>query len=397
MKPGYFIHRFAEQTLARLGKGFPIVGITGPRQSGKTTLAKKFFAHKPYISLEDPDQLDFAQSDPRRFLDQFADKGAVLDEIQRCPQLFSYLQTLVDTHEQMGEFVLTGSQQFGLRAHIAQTLAGRIGTVHLLPFSIDELAMSHDATLPSLDELFIKGLYPPVYARPVEPIDWYGNYVQTYLERDVLQLIKIKDLNTFRLFLRLCAGRAGQLINYSDLGNDAGVSHNTIKEWLSVLEASYIIHRLPPYHNNYSKRLIKTPKLYFYDTGLLCWLLNIKHSEQVIIHSMRGAIFENLIISEIIKYTNALGISANIYFWRDKSGLEVDVILEHSQKTIAVEIKSGATINHSYFKNLDKFKMISAVQGEDTYLIYGGDTDQQRANAKIISWRNVSRFLEQIV
>lgn len=379
------IPRTAETTLERLAAGFPIIGITGPRQAGKTTLARHYFPDKPYISLEDPDQLDFAQSDPRRFLEQFP-QGAILDEVQRCPDLFSYLQRIVDESQLMGQFILTGSQQFGFRAHLSQTLAGRIGLIHLLPFSSVELGAA--SVLPaSLDQVLYQGFYPPIYKRNVSPNDWYSAYVQTYIERDVQQLIKVKDLNTFRMFLRMCAGRAGQIVNLSSIGNDCGISHSTVKEWLSVLEASYIIFQLQPHFKNFSKRLIKSPKLYFYDTGLLSWLLGVKQPEQITTHAMRGALFENFIISEFLKNQYAKGEPSSLYMWRDNKGLEIDLIVDQGAKLIPIEIKSGQTIASDFFKNLKKWQALAGDQGGQALLIYGGDQNQQRTHAKVLSWR----------
>lgn len=379
--------RIAAQSLQRLAKGFPIVGITGPRQAGKTTLARDQFAGKPYASLENPDNLDFAQTDPRGFLAQFPE-GAVLDEVQRCPSLFSWLQGLVDEAQIMGQFVLTGSQQFGFRAEISQTLAGRIGLLHLLPFSLGELKI-HGNALPELDVLLHKGLYPPVYDRALLPSDWYGAYVQTYLERDVQQLIRVRDLNQFRIFLRLCAGRTGQLVNLSNIGNDGGVSYNTVKEWLSVLDASYITFQLPPHFRNFSKRLVKSPKLYFYDTGLLCWLLGIRDADQLRVNPLRGAIFENFVISEIMKTSFARGEPPNLYFWRDHVGLEVDLIRDKGQTLWPVEIKSGQTIATDFFKNLNKWVGLAGASAGQPCLVYGGDKDQARSQCRILSWRNV--------
>lgn len=389
-KPLAFTERAAEATLKRLANSFPVIGITGPRQAGKTTLARHCFPEKPYVSLEDPDQLDFAQNDPRRFLSQFQ-QGAVLDEVQRCPELFSYLQGIVDEAQQMGQFILTGSQQFGFRAKMSQTLAGRIGLIHLLPFSYSELA-NHNAMPKSLDGVLYKGFYPPVYQRNIPPNDWYAAYVQTYIERDVQQLIKVKDLNAFRTFLRLCAGRAGQMVNLSSIGNDCGISHNTVKEWLSVLEASYIVFQLPPHFKNFSKRLIKSPKLYFHDTGLLAWLLGIKEPQQIAMHAMRGAIFENFIISELLKSQYAKGEPSNLYVWRDNNGLEVDVIIDKGDVLIPIEIKSGQTINKDFFKNLKKWRSLAGNEAQQSYLIYGGEQDQDRSDAKVLSWRHLGNF-----
>ena len=394
MNKSSFITRTAEYTLKRLAASFPVIGITGPRQAGKTTLARYYFSEKPYVSLEDPDQLDFAHTDPRRFLGQFP-RGAILDEVQRCPDLFSYLQRIVDETRLMGQFILTGSQQFGFRAGISQTLAGRIGLIHLLPFSFKELSAA-GVSSDSLDDILFKGFYPPVYDRNIQPADWYGAYVQTYIERDVQQLIKVKDLNAFRTFLRICAGRAGQVINLSSIGNDCGLSYNTVKEWLSVLEASYLIFQLPPHHRNFSKRLIKRTKLYFHDSGLLAWLLGIRHSRQMTMHAMRGAIFENFIIGELLKHQYAMGVPASIYMWRDNNGLEIDVIIDQGDRVIPVEIKAGQTVNRDFFRNIRKWQKLAGDEASQAYLVYGGDQNQDRDDACVISWRSLGRLLEEL-
>jgi len=382
------IKRSAEGTLARLHRGFPVVGITGPRQAGKTTLAKMAFPDKPYQTLEDPDQLDYAQSDPRGFLAQFPD-GAILDEVQRCPELFSYLQGIVDQHQVMGEFVLTGSQQFGFREKISQSLAGRIGLLHLLPLSSRELRLHNLAVESSLDIEMFKGFYPPIHDRAVEVGDWYSSYIQTYVERDVQQVLRVKNLNQFRLLLRLCAGRVGSIMNCSSIGNDAGLSHNTVKEWLSVLEASYITFRLPPHYRNFSKRLIKSPKIYFWDTGLLCWLLGIRSAEQLEAHALRGAIFENYVIAELSKYDYANGETPPFYYWRDQSGLEVDLLIERAGKLMPVEIKSGQTITTDFFKGLSRWLDLAGDDAGNPTLIYGGVGKQQRNGIGVYGWRSI--------
>lgn len=376
------IEREASVLVRRLAAGFPVVGITGPRQSGKTTLARAAFPGHAYCSLEDPDRLDFARADPRAFLAQFSG-GAILDEVQRCPQLFSYLQGVVDNQTHMGRWVLTGSQQFGFRQHATQTLAGRIGFATLLPLSMRELG----ARVNDLNNLMRTGGYPALYSREVASNDWYSSYVQTYVERDVHQLLNVKDLATFRTFLRLCAGRAGQLINLSDLGNDAGISHNTAKEWLSVLEASFIIVRLSPHHRNFSKRLIKTPKLYFIDTGVLCWLLGIRTDDQLAIHSMRGQIFENFVLTELMKTQLGRGENPSLYFWRDSSQLEVDILIDVADRLVPVEIKSGATLTSDQYAGLQRWM---ALAGTSTgYLVYAGDQPQQRGAIRAVPWRDV--------
>jgi len=388
MKPT-IIQRSAANTLNRLRRGFPVLGITGPRQAGKTTLAKMAFPDKPYQTLEDPDQLDYAHSDPRGFLAQFPN-GAILDEVQRCPHLFSYLQGMVDQHQVMGEFVLTGSQQFGFREKISQSLAGRIGLLHLLPLSSQELRSHDQDTEFSLDMELFRGFYPAVHTRDVQVGDWYSSYIQTYVERDVQQALQVKNSNQFRLLLRLLAGRVGSILNCSSIGNDAGVSHNTVKEWISVLEASYITFRLPPHYRNFSKRLIKSPKIYFWDTGLLCWLLKIQSAEQLSIHPLRGAIFENYVIAELSKHAYSNGVIPPFYYWRDQGGLEIDLIIERGDKLIPIEIKSGQTITSDFFKGLTRWRTLAGETALHPSLIYGGTGSQQRHGIRVNGWRALS-------
>jgi len=388
-----FVARTASATLLRLQRGFPVIAITGPRQAGKTTLARITFPDKPYVTLEDPDQLDFAHTDPRAFLGRFPD-GAILDEVQRCPEIFSYLQGIVDRHQVMGEFILTGSQQFGLREHVTQSLAGRIAILHLLPFSSMELEM-HGCRANRLDDEMFKGFYPPVHDRPVLPADWYASYVQTYVERDVQQVLQVKDASAFRLLLRLCAGRVGQLLNLSNIGNDAGVSHNTIREWISVLEASYITFRLPPHYRNFSKRLIKSPKLYFFDTGLLCWLLGIRSTEQLATHALRGSIFENYVIAETAKYYYSHGEVPPLYFWRDQSGLEIDLIIERAGKLLPVEIKSGQTVTADFFKGLNRWTALAGREACDPTLVYGGNELQARTGIRVLGWQHLQKLFDR--
>jgi len=388
------IPRIAQKTLLTLAQGFPIVSITGPRQSGKTTLAKACFSDKPYVTLEDPDVREYANSDPRAFLAQYSD-GAVLDEIQRSPILFSYLQGIVDKDKRMGLFVLTGSQQFSLRSGISQSLAGRVGMIHLLPFSQRELSQVKLLS-DELDTQLFQGSYPPVYDRKLKPSQWYANYVSTYLEKDVRQLINIKDISLFQRFLRICAHHVGQLVNLSRLANDCGVSYHTVESWLSVLEASYIIVRLQPWYKNFNKRLVKTPKLYFYDTGLASWLLGIRDVEQIRFHAMRGALFENYIISEAFKSQFNQGETPEIWFWRDRSGHEVDLIIEYQGKYSAVEIKSGSTLSNSQFKALRYWQDMTK-NNESSLLIYGGDATQQRSGIEVIPWKQLELLPWEIV
>ena len=323
------IPRHAKKTLLELAKGYPAIAITGPRQSGKTTLAKHVFKDKPYVSLENPDLKEMSQIDPRGFLEKYKN-GAVFDEAQRSPELFSYLQEIIDESHKPGRFVLTGSQQFGLFSGISQSLAGRVGLVHLLPFTYHELysPKKHKTGSRDLDHVLFSGLYPPVHDRKLDPHVWYGNYIQTYIERDVRQMVNVRDLSTFQRFVRLCAGRIGQLVKLSGLAEDCGITHNTAKAWISILEASYIVFLLQPHHANFNKRIIKTPKLYFYDTGLAAWLLSIQNPDQLNIHPLRGALFESYVISEFFKAKFNQGVKPNYYFWRDRSGNEIDFLME---------------------------------------------------------------------
>ena len=392
------IRRDIETTVQRLREGFPIVGITGPRQSGKTTLARTLFSEKPYVSLEDPDTRRYVESDPRGFLAQYSD-GAVIDEAQRVPELFSYLQSHVDLDGRMGRYVLTGSQQFGLLAGITQSLAGRVGMVTLLPFSWYELDASGQAST-SLEMALFSGGYPPLYDRPVEPQDWFPQYITTYVERDVRQLIQIRDLSTFQTFVRMCAGRAGQILNLSGLADDCGITHNTAKAWISVLEASFLVFLLHPHHRNFNKRLIKSPKLYFTDTGLLTYLLGIDEPARLATHAMRGPIFENWIIADLMKGRFNRGLSSNLTFWRDRAGLEVDVIAERNGTLQPIEIKSGATIATDFFKGITAWCAISAECEGDSHhrptLFYGGNERQLRSAVSVLPWSSVGEFAHEV-
>lgn len=381
------IPRNAESTLREHAKGYPVIAITGPRQSGKTTLARAVFADRPYVSLENPAAREFAETDPQGFFKQYAD-GAVIDEAQRCPTLFQTMQGIVDDALKPGHFIVTGSQQFGLLTGISQTLAGRVAMHQLLPFSAAELRRVE--RLPDdLDTALFNGAYPPVYDRDLDPSGWYANYVQTYLERDVRQLINVRDLTQFQRFLRLCAGRSGQLLNQSALGEETGVSHNTVRDWLSVLEASFIIHRLPPYHRNFNKRLVKTPKLYFYDTGLLTWLLGIEDARQIRTHPLRGALFETWVVSEFAKKRLNTGRPPHLSFWRDRSGHEVDLLLPEGASVRPVEIKSGATLQRDAWRGLARWQDLAGSEAGRPLLVYGGDESQTRSDADVLSWRDI--------
>ncbi len=378
----------ATATALRLAQGFPIVGITGPRQAGKTTLAKAAFPAHPYVSLEDPEEREFAEADPRGFLARFP-TGAVIDEAQHCPALFSYLQGVVDAHPAMGRFVLTGSQQFGLMSRITQSLAGRVGLVELLPFSARELGEA--ALLPgTLDELLWRGGYPPLYDRPVRPTDWLANYVATYLERDVRQLLAVKDLGLFQRFVKLCAARTGQLLNLSALGADCGIAHVTAREWLGVLEASYLVTLLRPYHRNFGKRLVKSPKLYFLDVGLAAYLLGIREPATLNTHAQRGALFETLVVAEQIKSRRHAGQPADLYFWRDSTGHEIDLLFEDGQGSLqAVEIKSGATFVPEWAGSVRKWQRHAGSEAAMPWVVYGGDQGYERDGVRLIPWKGL--------
>jgi len=383
------IRRDAENTIYALLRGFPIVTITGPRQSGKTTLAKAIFPHKPYASLEDPDVRQAALEDPRSFLERFPD-GAVLDEVQRCPDILSYLQTRVDSDGRMGLFILTGSQQFGLISGITQSLAGRTAFVELLPFSLAELSLAGKQPK-NIDQMLYTGGYPPLYDRDVGVRAWFGAYVTAYLERDVRQILKVQELETFQRFVRLCAGRTGQLLNYSSLATECGITHNTVKAWISVLEASYIAFQLRPHHANFNKRLVKVPKLYFYDVGLVSWMLGIQTPEQLETHPLRGNIFETLVVAELMKTFLHRGERPPLYFWRDSNGVEVDVLIERGAQIVPVEIKSGKTVTRGFFPGLEKWTALAGDLSTDPTLIYGGEENYRQKGISIMSWNKIGK------
>jgi predicted AAA+ superfamily ATPase len=353
-------------TIKKLATLYPIVGIIGPRQSGKTTLARFLFPDLPYVSLENLDIRLQAEQDPRAFLDLYKD-GAILDEVQHVPSLLSYLQEIVDKSSEKGRYVITGSQNFALSSSIAQSLSGRVGMVTLLPLSLFE------AHYNNILAAIFNGGYPGLHQLQMHPLDFYPSYIQTYIERDIRQFKNIENLGRFQTFLKLCAGRIGQLINFSSLAQDAGISHTTAREWLSILEASYILFTIQPYHNNFNKRLMKMPKIYFYDTGLACTLLGLEKKEQVETHYLKGALFENLIVLEILKGRMNKGLPPHLYFWRDHTGHEIDLIGEWGGRIHAIEIKYGATFQESYIKNLKYFMGLS--KKTSSYLIYTGSQE----------------------
>ncbi len=357
--------------IQRLAKLYPIVGITGPRQSGKTTIAKFLFPNLPYVSLENLDIRLQAEEDPRGFLKSYQN-GAIFDEVQHVPLLLSYLQGIVDENSQKGRYIITGSQNFALNSQISQSLSGRIGMITLLPLSLFEI---HDKA--NYSRAIFKGGYPGLHQLQMHPLDFYPSYIQTYIERDVRQFKNIEDLGRFQTFLKLCAGRVGQLINFSSLAQDAGISHSTASKWLSILEASYVVFTLQPYHQNFNKRLTKMSKLYFYDTGLACMLLGLEKEQQVETHYLKGALFENLMILELFKGRINQGLPPHLYFWRDHTGHEVDLLGEWGGHIYAMEIKCSETFQKSFITNLKYFIQICRDKAKEEvsgYLIYAGSS-----------------------
>ncbi len=380
--------RDAENLIKRYAAFYPCVGITGPRQSGKSTIAQMLFPHLPYVLLENLGVRALAQGDPQKFLEKYKN-GAIFDEIQHVPELLSYLQGEVDANQAPGRFVITGSQNFVLAEKISQSLAGRIGMVTLLPLSLHEL----NADV-APDERILRGGYPRMHVQGMQPHDFFPPYIQTYVERDVRQLKNIENLATFERFIALCAGRIGQVVNFSSLAQDCGISNVTAQQWLNVLQASYIVFLLAPYHNNFNKRLIKMPKLYFYDTGLACSLLGIEEASQLDRHFARGHLFENLVVLELLKARLNAGRRPHLFFWRDRTGHEVDVIAEWGGGLKAIEIKSSSTFSPEFLKGIAYFK---AIAGENTeqFVVYAGREEYGVRDIKVIPLRSVYGLLEQ--
>ena len=398
------IKRHLQSVLESSASLFPVLTLTGPRQSGKTTLAKATFTNAHYVSLEDPAYRNLALEDAKGFLRQFGTDQVILDEVQRMPDLFSHIQGIVDQNDLSGQYILTGSQNFLLLERISQSLAGRCAIHHLLPFSRSELLGSNPtdlekiADLPALpqkskkkiaNELFDTiwtGGYPRIHDKHIPPQQWLANYVQTYIERDVRSIINVSDLETFTRFVRLCAGRTGQILNLQSLGNDCGIDSKTAKRWLSILETSFIIKLLKPYYKNFNKRLIKSPKLYFLDSGLICYLLGIHKSDELLMHSARGAIFESWIVAELYKSYYHTGKQPAMYYFRDSNNNEIDLILDYGSKVIPIEIKSSQTINTEFFKGIEYWRKLTGLSNSPAALIYGGDSPTIFKDTAVLPW-----------
>jgi uncharacterized protein len=385
------IPRALGEKIASLAGMFPIVSLTGPRQSGKTTLARATFPDYAYVNLENLDDRLAAEEDPLRFLRPHSGTGIIVDEVQKVPSLFSYLQGIVDESGEMGKYILTGSQNFLLLEKITQSLAGRVAVCNLLPLGLSEL-IDADLLDGDLNRVMFTGGYPVLFDRRVPAPDYFPSYIQTYIERDVRGISNIGNLSTFQRFVKLCAGRVGQLLNLSNLGTELGINYKTVRSWISILEASYLVFLLQPYHNNFNKRIVKQPKLYFFDSGLLCALLDIQSPEQLDSHYLRGNIFESFIVAEHIKSRLHAGRRPNAFFWRNSTGHEVDLILEADAQLFAVEIKSGETLNEDFFKGLRYFKRLSSAPDEHFYLVYGGDRNLSRKYGQVVGWKSISKL-----
>jgi len=388
----HFINRTMGPYLTRLAEQYPVVTVTGPRQSGKTTLSRMVFPDKKYVSLENLDTRLYATEDPRGFLAGLPE-GGILDEIQHCPDLLSYIQTIVDTDERKGLFILTGSQQLEVAGSVSQSLAGRTALLKLLPFSIEELGVEQAG--PEVDRLLLTGFYPRIWKEQLDPTEALGSYLETYVERDIRQLVAVKDLVLFQRFVTLCAGRIGQLLNFNSLAADAGISRQTASNWLSLLEASYVVFRLPPYFANIGKRLVKSPKLYFYDVGLASFLLGLESTLHVSRDPLRGNLFENMVVMEALKYRLHRGRRSNLYFYRDSNGNEVDLLFRLGPDLFPVEIKAGMTLTAAYFKGLDRFGRIFDLS-KGRGLIYGGDEQQQRSGTLVFPAARVHELIAEV-
>ncbi|MCE4566019.1 ATP-binding protein [Maribellus sp. CM-23] len=383
------INREIASRIMQHGTKYPVIAVTGPRQSGKTTLLKSAFPDYEYVSLENPDNRNFAETDPNGFFSRYSRK-IILDEVQRVPALFSYIQTLVDESGERAQFILSGSQNFHLMESITQSLAGRVAIFRLFPFDFQELQSEGLLDDDYLDSL-VRGFYPAIYDRDIPSRIFYSNYIQTYVQRDVSELVAIKNIRLFQNFLGLCAARAGQLLNLNSLANECGISQPTAKSWLSALENSYIVFQLFPYHENFSKRIVKTPKLYFYDSGLLCYLLKISSSKQLLTHSVKGNLFENMMVAEYVKRISHKNTFEDVWFWRDSNGNEVDLIIQEEQQLNLVEIKAGQTVMSDMFSRLLWWENLTKQKNLTKTLVYGGNERQSRSIGEVMPWRDFGK------
>jgi len=393
------ISRVLGPQLLALASRHPVVTLTGPRQSGKTTLCRALFPDRPYRSLEAPDMREYARTDPRGFLSDLGE-GGVIDEIQRVPDLVSYIQEAVDARPTSRRYVLTGSYNLGLLQSVSQSLAGRTAFAELLPFSLDEVRLTRSGVPSRLDDALFQGGYPALFDRDLPPAEWLGAYVTAYVERDVRQVLGVGDLLAFQAFLGVCAGRAGQLINLTALGSDVGISHNTARAWLSVLEACFVAFRIPPWSRNIERRSVRTPKLYFHDTGLLCFLLGVRSADQLRTHPLRGAVFENWVVTEFRKARVHRGSRPEQFFFRDRAGLEVDLLVDRGDGMLAVEIKAGATVAADFLRPLARLAVAWKTDLErkplEPVLVYGGEAAQRRSGAPVVPWAGVADFAESV-
>jgi uncharacterized protein len=390
------VPRTAATALRELFAGYPAVLVTGPRQSGKTTLCRTTFPELAYANLESPDTRRFALEDPHGFLAQFPD-GAILDEVQRVPELPSYLQVTIDERRSNSLFVLTGSQQFAVREQFSQSLAGRCAILRLLPFSLEELHSMPGGRVPrSVDELMVKGFYPRIYDQDLNPTQALGDYIELYLERDLRRLSAVQDLGLFQRFLRLCAGRCGQLLNLNSLASDAGIAHSTATAWMSLLETSYVVFRLPPHFENIGKRLVKSPKLYFFDTGLAAYLLDIFEPSHVTRHPLRGSLFENLVVAEVFKFHWHRNKPLSAAFYRDGSGNEVDLLIRRGHLFSCVEVKAGSTVSPDYFRGLDRFAGVFGERVSSRAIVYTGEASGPQSGTAIVPYGGLPEYLSSL-
>ncbi len=385
------IYRHLTEKIKKNSTHYPVILVTGPRQSGKTTLVRNLFSHYTYHNLEFPDVRELARLDPRSFLSKI-DEGMVIDEIQYVPELLSYIQGLADARQLIGKVVITGSQNFALMEKVTQSLAGRVAVFELLPLSFGEIKTTQN--FDDVNDIIVKGGYPRLYSQPnLNAVEWLRNYIQTYIERDVRQLLNVKDIDKFSLFLRLCAGRTGQLVNYAALGNEAGVDAKTAQQWLAILKASFIVFTVNPYYENFNKRLVKTPKLYFYDTGLAAFLLQVLVPSDLQSHHARGALFENWVVMELMKYKTFIQDVAPLYFWRDRSGNEIDIIHRSANRMSLIEVKASQTFNSSFFKVKTYWNSLHLSIPADFNVVYAGEP---YSDPQLVSWKDIEQ-LAQVV